>query len=128
MNFIRGVLVTLLFAGLAVFVLTNDQRVTVNLWGFQQLDLALAIVIVGAFLIGFVPMWLKAITERGLLKRKLGKAEAEVSALQAQLGQARTELLRPPQVQQEASISQNSSEPESPPQPQAIPQASPPGI
>lgn len=121
MNFIRGVLVTLLFAGLAVFVLTNDQRVTVNLWGFRQLDLALALVIAAAFLIGFVPIWLKAMAERGFLKRKLAKAEADVTQLQAQLGQARTELLRPPGATA-------TPVPADAPLPQAIPQAPSPGV
>lgn len=127
MNFIRGVLVTLLFAGVAVFVLTNDERVTVNLWGFRKLDLALALVVAGSFLIGFVPIWLKALTERSLLKRRLGKAEAEVAQLQAQLGQARTELLRPPSAGP-APVAAAAVEEEAPPQPQAIPQAPSPGV
>lgn len=127
MNFVRGVLVTLLFAGLAVFAFTNDQRVTVNLWGMRQLDLALALVVAGSFLIGFVPIWLKAMAERGLLKRKLTRLEGEVGQLQTQLGQARTELLRPPGATQ-AEPAPPAAEPVSPMQPQAIPQAPPPGI
>ena len=127
MNFVRGVLVTLLFAGLVAFMLLNEQRVTVNLWGMRELDLALALVIAGAFLIGFVPIWLKALAERGLLKRKLAKLESEVALLQTQLGQARTELLRPPGAGQADAVPP-AVNPEPPMQPQAIPQAPPPGI
>lgn len=123
MNFVRGVLVTLLFAGLAGFVVTNDQRVTVSLWGMRELDLALALVIAGSFLLGFVPVWIKALAERGILKRRVTKLEDEVALLQTQLGQARTELLRPP----EATLAEQ-HEPEAPMQPQAIPQAPSPGI
>jgi uncharacterized integral membrane protein len=110
MNFVRGVLVTLLFAGFAVFVLTNDQRVTVNLWGIQR-EMALALPIIFAFLIGFLPMWAKALTERTLLKRKLTKLEATLGRTETDLAQARTELLRPPAAA---------------PQPQTIPQPAPP--
>jgi len=110
MNFIRGVLVTLLFAGLAVFVLTNDQRVTVNLWGLHR-DMALAMVIAGSFLIGFLPPWLKGIADRTLLKRKVAKLEANLGTSETALAKARTELLRPPSAAM---------------QPQTIPQPCPP--
>ena len=109
MNFVRGVLVTLLFAGLAVFVLTNDDRVIVNLWGLRQVELALALVIVIAFLVGFVPIWLKGMAERTLLKRKIARLEATLGTSETALAQARTELLRPAPVH-----------------PQTIPQPAPP--
>lgn len=102
MNFVRGVLVTLLFAGLAVFVLTNDSRVIVNLWGIRQVEVALALVIAAAFLIGFVPIWLKAMAERTLLKRKLARLEGQLGVSETALAQARTELLRPPAVHAQA--------------------------
>lgn len=117
MNFIRGVLVTLLFAGLAVFVLTNDSRVIVNLWGVRQVELALALVIAAAFLIGFLPMWLKGLTERTMLKRRIARLENQLGSSETALAQARTELLRPADADAMARPVVH---------PQAIPQSAPP--
>lgn len=111
MNFVRGVLVTLLFAGLLVFILTNDSRVIVNLWGMRQVELALSLVIAAAFLIGFVPMWLKGMADRTLLKRKLARLEAQLGSSETALAQARTELLRPPSAIQPQSIPQTAPPP-----------------
>ncbi|MFA7439683.1 MAG: LapA family protein [Sphingomonadaceae bacterium] len=95
MNFIRGLLIALLVAGLTLFAVANSQTLTLN-FGFVQLDVWLPLVVLVSFLIGFLPPWLRLSADRMVLKRRLKRTEAALEDAEAGLSQARIELLRSP--------------------------------
>lgn len=108
MNIIRAILVALLLVGLTLFCVANSQFVPVDL-GFQQFDIWLPLLVLLAFVLGFLPVYLWLSTDRILLKRRIAKLEQGAARLEGELSQARVELLRP-----------------AAPQPQAVPQPAPP--
>ena len=108
MNIIRGILLALLLIGLTLFCVANSQFVPIDL-GFQQFDIWLPLLVLVAFVLGFVPVYLWLGTDRMLLKRKIAKLEQGAARLEGELSQARVELLRPVA-----------------PQPQTVPQPAPP--
>lgn len=114
MSYVRGILIALLVAGLTLFSAANSIFVPVDL-GFQQLTVWLPLLVLAAFALGFVPVWLRLSADRLLLKRKVAKLEASLGKAETDLAQARVELLRPPA----APAPQH-------PQPQAVPQPAPP--
>ena len=95
MNGIRTLLIVLVVAALALFAIGNSFFVRVNL-GVQQLDIWLPLLVFAAFLIGFLPVWLWLAADRMMLRRRLAKLEAALASTEADLAQARVELLRPP--------------------------------
>jgi uncharacterized integral membrane protein len=115
MNIVRGVLIALLVAGLTLFSAANSIFVPVDL-GFLQLTVWLPLLVLAAFALGFLPVWLWLTTDRMLLRRKLAKLEAALGRAETDLAQARVELLRPPAP----------PAPPQPMQPQAVPQPAPP--
>lgn len=94
MNFIRGVLIALLVAGLTLFAVANSQMVPINL-GFRQLEVWLPLVILIAFLLGLLPVWLRLSADRMVLRRKVRKLEEQLAESESALSQAKIELLRP---------------------------------
>ncbi len=119
MNYIRGVLIALLVAGLTLFSVANSIFVPVDL-GFQQFSIWLPLLVLFSFALGFLPVWLRLSADRMLLKRKVTKLEAALGKSETELSQAKVELLRPPA--QTASF-----EPAEPaPQPQSMPRPAPP--
>ena len=108
MNAIRMILVALLVLGLTLFSVANNVFVPVDL-GVQQFNVWLPLLVLAAFLLGFLPVWLRLSADRMLLKRKVAKLEASLGKTETELAQAKVELLRPPA-----------------PQPQAVPQPCPP--
>lgn len=113
MNYIRGGLIALLVLGLTLFSVANNQTTWVNL-GFTEIGLPLYLVVLTAFLLGLLPVWLWLSADRLLLGRKLKKAEATLAKAETDLAQAKIELLRPPAASAPS------------PQPQTIPQPAPP--
>lgn len=114
MNAIRATLIALLVIGLTLFSVANSQTTWVN-FGFTELGMPLYLVVLAAFLLGLLPVWLWLSTDRMLLGRKLKKAEAGLAKAETDLAQARVELLRPP-----------AAPPPPAAQPQTIPQPAPP--
>ncbi len=95
MNIIRGILIALLVAGLTLFSVANSQFVTIDL-GFQTFNIWLPLLVLLAFTLGFLPVWLRLSADRMILKRRTGKLEASLAKAEGDLAQARVELLRPP--------------------------------
>lgn len=117
MNYIRGILIALLVAGLTLFSVANNIFVPVNL-GIQQFSIWLPLLVLFAFALGFVPVWLRLSADRLLLKRKVAKLETALGKSETELSQAKVELLRPP-AHATADI-------EPAPQPQSMPRPAPP--
>lgn len=115
MSYVRGILIALLVAGLTLFSAANSIFVPVDL-GFQQLNMWLPLLVLAAFALGFIPVWLRLSADRLLLKRKVTKLEGALAKVETDLAQARVELLRPPAA----------PVPYPHPQPQSVPQPAPP--
>lgn len=95
MNSIRTFLIVVLVAGLTLFSVANSFFVRVN-FGFRQFDVWLPLLLLAAFVIGFLPVWAWLATDRMRLRRKVTKLEGSLARAEADLAQARVELLRPP--------------------------------
>ena len=95
MSFVRGLLLAFIVAALTLFAVANSQMLLLN-FGFVQLEVWLPLVVLAAFLLGFVPVWARLSADRVGLRRKLRRLEATLSDTEAALAQARVELLRPP--------------------------------
>lgn len=98
MSQIRTALVVLLLVGLALFSVVNNSFVAVNL-GFQQFDVWLPLLVLGSFMLGFLPVWGWLSADKMMLKRKVAKLESSLGKTESELAQAKVELLRPPAAQ-----------------------------
>lgn len=94
MNFVRGLLLALLVAALTLFAVANSQMVPLN-FGFIQIEIWLPLVVIIAFLVGFLPLWLRLVTDRMTARRKIRKLEEALAQSESALSQAKIELLRP---------------------------------
>ena len=80
MQFLKTLFWVILAVALVLFSLTNWNMVTINLWGGLQADIKLPVLVIGAFLIGFLPTWVLYRTRLWSLKRRLeGQAQAHVA-------------------------------------------------
>jgi hypothetical protein len=113
MNSVRLLLVAALAVGLSLFSFANWRDVVVKLWPGYELVLPLPLLILGILALVYLPMalWIRA--QRALSNAKIAKLQATLDRTEADLSQARVELLRPPSTP-------------GPVPPQAIPQAAPP--
>lgn len=59
-----------------LFSIANWEPVSVLLWGGLQLDTKLPVLVISAFLLGFLPLWLYHRTTRWRLKRRIATLEA----------------------------------------------------
>lgn len=75
MNFLRTLFWVVVAVSLAIFANRNWSDVTINLWGNIQADVKLPVLILLAFLIGFLPPFLILRGRIWALKRKLALAE-----------------------------------------------------
>ena len=76
MQIVRTVLWVLLLVGLLVFSAANWTPVTVDIWDGVQLDTRIPALLIIAFLIGLVPMWLYHRTVKWRLRRRIAQLEA----------------------------------------------------
>ena len=58
MQFLKTLFWVILAVALVLFGHANWQMVTLNLWGGLQADIKLPVLVIGAFLLGFVPTFL----------------------------------------------------------------------
>ncbi len=58
MNFLKTLFWVILIVGLVVFAINNWEPVTVALWGGLRLDTKLPVLVIGAFFIGFLPLYI----------------------------------------------------------------------
>ena len=75
MNFLRTLFWVVVAVSLAIFASRNWGDVTVNLWGNLQADIKLPILLLVAFLIGFLPPWFILRGKLWGVRRRLAIAE-----------------------------------------------------
>lgn len=95
MNLLRAILLVAVAAALTLFAVLNDRHIPVDL-GFVELNIWLPLLVLLAFIVGFLPMWLWLVTDRMIARRRITRLEAALGDSENQLAQARVELLRPP--------------------------------
>ena len=71
MQFLKTLFWVILAVVLVLFASANWQAVTINLWGNLQADVKLPLLVVGAFLIGFLPTLIVYRTRLWSLQRRL---------------------------------------------------------
>jgi len=82
---------------MVLFALTNWTPITVNLWGGLQADIKLPLLVIGAFLIGFLPTWALYHARVWSLKRRLeGQATVHVANAPATMVRNPAVRLDPP--------------------------------
>ncbi len=76
MHIVRTIVWVLLLAALLVFSVANwDPTVTVRIWPELVLDTKIPVIVIIAFLIGIVPMWLYARGVKWRLNRRIQSLE-----------------------------------------------------
>lgn len=83
MGILRTIIWVVLTAILVIFAMANWIPVTVTIWPGQVLDTKLPVLILAAFLIGTLPMWIALRTTRWSLKRRLDSSERQLSDMRA---------------------------------------------
>jgi uncharacterized integral membrane protein len=95
MNFVRALLLAILVAAITLFAVANSQMLPLD-FGFVQLEVWLPLIVLVAFLLGFVPVWARLSADRIVLRRRVRRLEEALATAESALAQARVELLRPP--------------------------------
>jgi hypothetical protein len=85
MKVLRSILVLVMVAVLAAFAVVNWQPVELHIWQGLVLDTKLPAVIIAAFLLGLVPMWLVHRAVRWRLARRIAALEATIAGATASL-------------------------------------------
>ncbi|MEZ5710901.1 MAG: LapA family protein [Blastomonas sp.] len=83
MRFLKTLLWIILIVLLLVFSINNWVSVTVNLWSGLQLDTKLPVLVITAFLAGFLPLWLLHRASRWRLNRRIASLESSHASLSA---------------------------------------------
>ncbi|QPQ55975.1 LapA family protein [Allosphingosinicella flava] len=89
MHFLKTLFWVVLAVAVVLFSSANWNPVTLNLWGGLQADVKLPVLILAAFLLGFVPTFAYFRTRLWTLHRRLGnyerqaKLDTQASALSA---------------------------------------------
>jgi putative membrane protein len=83
MGIVRTIIWVLLTVILVVFAMANWSPVTVTIWPGEVLDTKLPMLILAAFLIGSVPMWIALRTARWSMKRRIDTSERQLADLRA---------------------------------------------
>ena len=78
MQIVRTILWVLLAVVLVLFAINNWQSVEVRIWNSLILETRLAALVIAAFLLGLVPMWLVHRTVRWRLKRRIASLETSL--------------------------------------------------
>ena len=71
MRFLKTLIWVTIIIGLIVFATNNWAPVSVSLWGGLRLDTKLPALVVVAFLLGFLPLYLLHRTQMWRLKRRI---------------------------------------------------------
>jgi len=80
---LRTIIWVLLTAVLVIFAMANWKVVTVTIWPGWEAETKLPVIMLGAFLIGSVPMWIALRTTRWSLKRRLDASERQLADMRA---------------------------------------------
>ena len=79
MAIVRTIFWVLLAVALVLFAINNWQPVVVRVWATLVLETKLPALVIGAFLLGLVPMWALYRTTRWRLKRRIAGLEAMIA-------------------------------------------------
>lgn len=79
MQFLRTLFAVVVAVVAVVFSLRNWTTVTVHLWGGIDADVKLPVMLLAAFLIGFLPVFMLHRASRWRLRRRLETAERAVA-------------------------------------------------
>ena len=80
MQFLKTLFWVILAVALVLFALANWNMVTIDLWGNLQADVKLPVLVIGAFLLGFLPTFIVYRARLWSLKRRLeALAQAQVA-------------------------------------------------
>ena len=79
MAIVRTIFWVLLAVVLVLFAITNWQTVNVRIWNSLILETRLPALVIGAFLLGLVPMWALYRTQRWRMKRRIAGLEATIA-------------------------------------------------
>lgn len=80
MQILRTIFWVLVVVALALFTMANWHPVEVRIWEGLLLETRLPAIVIGAFLVGLVPMWLVYRATRWRLARKIASLEASLAA------------------------------------------------
>lgn len=75
MQFIKTLFWVILAVILVVFAVNNWTLASVQIWGDVRIDTKLPVLVIGAFLLGFVPLWLIHRTTKWRLNRRIKTLE-----------------------------------------------------
>ena len=79
MAIVRTIFWVLVAVVLVLFAINNWQPVEVRIWNSLVLETKLPALVIGAFLIGLVPMWALHRTQRWRLRRRISGLEATIA-------------------------------------------------
>lgn len=79
MQFLRTLFAVVVAVVAVVFSLRNWTAVTIHLWGGIDADVKLPVMLLAAFLLGFLPMFMLHRASRWSLRRRLETAERAVA-------------------------------------------------
>lgn len=83
MQFLKTLFWVALAVGLVLFATVNWNAVTITLWGGLEADVKLPILVLGAFLLGFLPMLLIHRARMWSMKRRMEGLERQMAHLRA---------------------------------------------
>lgn len=86
MGILRTIIWVLATAILLLFAMANWTPVTVTVWPGQVLDTKLPVLLLAAFLVGTLPMWVALRTTRWSMRRRLDSSERQLADLRAMAG------------------------------------------
>ncbi len=76
MQFLKTLFWVALAVALVVFSANNWEPVSIGLWGGLRMDTKLPVLVIGAFLIGFLPVYLVYRTMLWRMRRRIATLEA----------------------------------------------------
>lgn len=96
MQFIKTLFWVILAVVLVVFAANNWSPTSVLIWEDVRIDTKLPVLVIGAFLIGFVPLWLIHRTSKWRLSRRIKTLEAAARPTPAPTAATSTAPKTPP--------------------------------
>ncbi|MCU0729784.1 MAG: LapA family protein [Sphingopyxis sp.] len=81
MQTIKTIIWVALAVTLTIFAVANSEPVSVLIWPGYKADLALSVLILAVFLLGFLPPYLFGVGSRWHLKRKIAQQDETITML-----------------------------------------------
>ncbi len=112
MQFIKTLFWVILAVILVVFAVNNWSPTSVLIWDNTRIDTKLPVLVIGAFLLGFVPIWLIHRASKWRLNRRIKTLESAARPAQAPASASSAASTRPtpaptPQAKAEAPLDLN---------------------